>query len=166
MTSTWTSTTTRTKTAVYLTEVVMGTIADILADLGIDLTRLYKDWNQDEAAIAAWVAEQSLEQVVLECHQPDGIVSPVIEFPIVYRPGGEGDRAFTTSRAAFARYRAKLDRVPPGTWFQLFCTFRTAHSPQLGWGPGTRASTAGLRSMSFGTIASAPEAAASMRYLR
>ena len=103
---------------------------------------------------------------MLECHQPNGTVSPIIEFPIAYRPGGEGDRAFTTSRAALARYRAKLDRVPSGTSFRLFCTFRTVHTPQPGWGPGTRASTAGLRSMSFGTIASAPEAAASMRYLR
>ena len=36
---------------------------------------------------------------------------------------------------------------PPGTTYQLFCTFTGPHSPQPGWGPGTRASTDGLRSI-------------------
>ena len=60
-TSTSTTTHTRTETAVYLTDVVMGTIADILSDLRVDLTSLYRDWKQDEAAIAAWVHADSDE---------------------------------------------------------------------------------------------------------
>lgn len=163
--STTTSTYTRTNTAVYLTDVIMGTIADILADLGIDLTVLYRDWKQDEAAIAAWIAEQTLAQVVLECHQPDGTVKPVIEFPVAYRSGGEGDGSFTADRAALARYRAKIDRVPSGTTFRLVCTFVRSHSPQPGWGSGNRSDTSGLRSLSFGTLASGPHGAASLRYL-
>jgi hypothetical protein len=164
-TATSTSTFTRTHTAVYLTEVVMGTIADILADLRIDLTRFYRDWKQDEAAIAAWIAEGSLKEVVLECHQPNGTVSPVIEFPVSYRADGLGDAKFTAARAALARYRAKLDRVPAGTVFALVCTFNGPHSSQAGWGPANRASTDHLRSLRFGTLASAPHASVDMRYL-
>jgi hypothetical protein len=163
--STSTSTYTRTQTAVFLTEVVMGAIADILADLRIDLTTLYRDWKQDEAAIAAWIGEGSLEQLVLECHQPAGTVSPVLEFPVSYRSGGAADAKFTADRAALARYRAKLDRVPAGTVFRLLCTFSRNPSPQPGWERATCASTSGLRSLRFGTLASAPHASLGLRYL-
>jgi hypothetical protein len=161
-----THTHTRTQTAVYLTEVILGTIADMLAALGIDPTRLYADWTQDELAIKRWIEEQSLKEVVLECHQPSGRVAPVIEFPISYSPTGIGDASFSAQRAQLARFRAKLATVPRGTHFQLFCTFRTAHTPMPGWGPGTRASTAGLRALNFGSLASAPHASAAMRILR
>jgi hypothetical protein len=163
--STSTNTYTRTNTAVFLTEVVMGAIADILADLRIDLTTLYRDWKQDEAAIAAWIEEGSLEQVVLECHQPGGTVAPVLEFPVAYRGNGAADAKFTADRAALARYRAKLDRVPVGTVFRLLCTFSKTPSSQPGWERGTRTSTSGLRSLRFGTLASAPHASLSLRYL-
>src|SRR5438105_4522016 len=125
--STSTFTYTRTKTAVFLTDVVMGTIADILAELRIDVTTLYRDWKQDEAAIAAWIDETSLQQVVLECHQPNGSVAPVIEFPLAYQASGVGDARFIADRAALARYRAKFDRVPAGTRFALICTFSKPH---------------------------------------
>src|SRR5437879_11042337 len=106
-TRTTTTTTTRTHTATWLSDVILGTIADILADLGIDLTRFYRDWDQDESAIRNWLQERSLAMVVLECHQPAGPVAPVVEFPVRYRSGGEGDAEFTAHRAALARFRAK-----------------------------------------------------------
>lgn len=165
-TSTSTSVYTRTQTAVYLTDVVMGTIANILSDLKIDVTGLFKDWTQDEVAIKAWIEEESLQQVVLECHQPNGTIAPIIEFPVAYKASGEGDATFTADRAALARYQAKIERVPPGTTYGIICTFRTVHTPQVGWGPTTRASTDGLKSLKFGTLGSAPHAAVSMRYLR
>jgi len=142
----------------------MGAIADILADLGIDMTTLYRDWTQDENAIQAWILEGSLAEVALECHQPRRIVSPVVEFPVAYRLDGSGDAEFTASRARLARFREKIDRVPAGTTYRLYCTFNGPHSPQPGWSAGTRASTDGLRSINYGTLGSAPHATASMRY--
>src|ERR1700742_2065091 len=114
MTPTQTSTTThtRTRTATFLSELVMGTIGDILAQLGIDLTRLYRDWGQDQEAIKAWIEEGSLAMVILECQRPGGSVKPVFEFPISYEKGGGADKAFVESRASLARYRAKIDSVP------------------------------------------------------
>ena len=166
MTTTQTSTytVTRTHTATHLTDVIMGAISDILADLNINPAALYHGWARDEAAIKAWIEEGSLAAVVLECHQPRGAVSPVIEFPVSYTSTGTGDAAFTASRARLARFRAKLDQVPAGTTFQLFVTYNGYHSPQPGWGPGTRASTQGMSSINFGTLGSAPHAAAGMRY--
>jgi len=166
MTSTYVSTytATRTHTATHLTDVIMASIAEILADLGIDLGPLYRDWTQDEAAIKAWIEEGSLTAVVLECHQPRGAINPIIEFTVTYTTTGAGDAEFTASRARLARFRAKLDRVPPGTSYRLFCTFNGNHSTQPGWGPGTRAGTSGMNTINFGTLGSAPHAAAGMRY--
>jgi len=165
-TATTTTTHTRTHTATYLAEVILGTIGDLLADLGIDASRLYRDWEQDEAAIKQWIEEQSLDTVVLECRQPGGKVAPIVEFPVSYNAYGLGDAAFTAQRAKLARYRAKLASVPAGSTFGLVCTYRTSyHTPMPGWSPTSRASTAGLRSSNFGVLASAPHATASMRVL-
>lgn len=166
MTSTSTTTYTRTNTAVYLTDVVMGAIADILGQLRIDLTTLYRDWKQDEAAIKTWIEEGSLKEVLLQCHQPNGAVAPIIEFPVSYQASGVGDASFTADRASLARYRAKLSTVPAGTTYNIVCTFRaTTHTTMPGWSPTTRASTASLQSMRFGTLGSAPHATVDMRYL-
>lgn len=161
-TSTSTTTYTSTHTATYLSDVIMGTISDVLALLGIPGHGASR-WDEDQAAIAAWIEEQSLDQVVLECTRPDGATRPIFEFPVTYRDGGG---QFENSRASMARAHAKLGTVPAGTSYRLFCTFRTAHSSQSGWGPGIRKSTAGLRSTSFGSLAEAPHASASVRFLR
>ncbi len=160
-----TATYTRTHTATFLSEVIMGAMGDILAALQIDLTRFYRDWDQDATAIRAWIEEESLSMVILECVRPSGKVAPIFEFPVHYDIGGTGDMGFVESRAALARYRAKVESVPSGTSFQLFCIFRGAHTPQVGWSPGKRASTEGLNSRSFGSLAEGPHAGVSMRYL-
>jgi hypothetical protein len=165
-TSTRSTVHTITETAVYLTDVVMGTIADILGTLKIDITRLYKDWKQDSSAISAWIAERSLREVVLECRRPDGTVAPVIEFPVAYRSDGVGDVKFVADRAAMGRYRAKLDAVPAGTAYGIVCTFYRTPSDQPGWSPTTRASTDAMIAYAFGTLAYGPSASMSMRYLR
>jgi hypothetical protein len=163
-TATATSVYTRTHTATHLADVIMGSIADILGTLRIDATRLFADWDADQQAITKWIEEGSLKSVTLECHQPNGSVNPILEFPVAYSSGGEGDRQFTADRAALARYLAKLQSVPGGTTFRLFCSFNGAHSVQPGWGPGTRASVDGMQSYSFGTLAAGPHANASLRY--
>ena len=165
MSYTTTRTFTRTHTATHLADVIMGSIADILGTLGIDPTRLFADWDQDQKAIAAWIREGSLNCVALECHRPSGKVDPILEFPVSYTGTGEGDRKFTADRATLARYLAKMSSVPAGTTYRLFCTYNFPASNQPGWSPGTRASTSGMRSHSFGTLASGPHATTRLRYL-
>lgn len=157
---------TRTHTATHLADVILGSIADILATLKMDPTRLFADWETDQAAISAWIEEGSLRCVTLECHRPTGVVDPIFEFPVTYTASGVGNRQFTADRAALARYLAKLRDVPRGTKYRLFCNFSGPHSEQPGWSPGTRASVDGMRSSSFGTLAAGPYADAGMRYYR
>lgn len=158
------STYTRTHTATHIADAVLGSIASILATLGVDATQVFADWDTDQQAISAWIVEGSLSNVILECHQPDGSVEPVFEFPVAYESSGEGDRKFTADRAALARYMAKLRTVPAGSTHRIFCTFSKARTPQPGWGSGNRASVTSLRSYSFGTLASGPHATAGLRY--
>ena len=160
------STYTRTHTATHLADVILGSIADILGTLDIDPTRFFADWPTDQTAISNWIEEGSLKCVALECHRPDGTVNPIFEFPVSYTAPGLGNRRFTADRAALARYLAKLQRVPRGTAYHLFCSFNGPHSEQAGWSLGTRASVAGMRLASFGTLAAAPHAGAGMRYYR
>lgn len=164
--TTSTRTVTRTQTATHLSGVVLGSTAEIVAHLGIDPQALLATWGQDEKAITAWIEEGSLAMVVLECHRPGGRVDPVVEFPVCYDVAGSADAQFTADQALLARYLAKLRAVPAGTTHRLFVTFNGPRTPQPGWGSGRRASTEGLRSTSFGTIAGAPHASASVRYLR
>jgi hypothetical protein len=164
MTYTSVATYTRTHTATHLADVILGSIADILGTLGIDATRVFADWDTDQRAISAWIAEGSLASVTLECHQPSGAIAPIFEFPVSYAGTGEGDRKFTADRAALARYLAKLQSVPKGTVYKLFCSYNGSHSDQSGWGPGARASVSGMRSYSFGTLAAGPHASAGLRY--
>lgn len=164
MTTTATYSYTRVHTATHLTDVILGSIGDILADLGVNTGPLHSQWETNENAIKAWITEGSLDAVVLECQPPTGPANPVIEFPVAYTASGTGDAEFTASRARLARFLAKLNRVPAGTTFRLVCTFNGARTPQPGWSATTRASTAGLQSLTFGTIGSAPHASASLRY--
>ena len=166
MTYTVTATYTRTHTATHLADVILGSIADILGTLGIDVTRLFADWETDQRAISNWIKEGSLRCVALECHQPNGTVSPIMEFPVSYTGTGEGDRQFIADRASLVRYLAKLQSVPRGTTYCLFCSFHRPHSDQPGWGPGLPSSTSGMQSHSFGTLAAGPHASAGLRYLR
>ena len=166
MTYTTTATYTRTHTATHLADVILGSIADILGTLGIDPTRLFADWETDQSAISNWIEEGTLRCVALECHRPNGTVSPIMEFPVSYTGTGEGDRKFTADRAALARYLAKLQSVPWGTTYRLFCSFNGPHSDQPGWSSGHRASTSGMQSHSFGTLAAGPHASAGLRYLK
>ena len=156
----------RTHTATHLADVILGSIADILGTLGIDPTRLFADWATDQSAISNWITEASLKCVALECHRPDGTVDPIFEFPVSYDATRVGNRKFTADRAALARYMAKLQRVPGGTAYRLFCSFNGPHSEQPGWSPGTRASVDGMRATSFGTLAAGPHAGAGLRYFR
>ena len=163
---TYTTTYTRTHTATHLADVILGSVASILGTLGVDPTRLFADWETDQSAISNWIEEGTLRCVALECHQPNGTVSPIMEFPVSYTGTGEGDRKFTADRAALARYLAKLQSVPRGTTYRLFCSFNGLHSEQPGWSSGHRASISGMQSHSFGTLAAGPHASAGLRYLK
>lgn len=158
--ATQTRTYTQTHTATHLADVVLGCLGDLLARMGIDANRFQRNFDQNEKAIAAWIEEGSLAEIVLECHRPNGSVAPIFEFPVTYGPGGSG---FIDSRAAFARYLAKIATAPRGTTYHLICSFNGYHSPQPGWRSTTRASTGNLRSTSLGTLGEGPHAAVSGR---
>jgi hypothetical protein len=162
-TSTTTYSFTRTHTATHLSDTIMASITDILVTLGIDTTRHWVEWQQNTNAITRWIEEGSLKQVAVECIRPGGTVAPVFEFDVTYTAGGVGDRKFTADNASVLKYLAKIQSVPVGTTFRLFCSHNWTPSEQPGWTDGNRASTSGLRARTIGTLAGAPDASATAR---
>jgi hypothetical protein len=162
-TATTTHQITRAHTATHLTNAMLGAIVELLTRLGLSAKTLLDDWHQwYDPALRAWIEEGSLASVIVECHRPSGRVEPVFEFPIVY--ASDGSVGLSHRHVALARQWVKLTAVPAGTSFKIICQYSGPHTPQPGWGPGQRASTAGLRSVTLGTLAAGPHASASLRY--
>ena len=66
-TSVGVQTETRVRTAVHLTDAIMGTFSHILAHLGLRSAYLNEHWTTIEVGLKTWIAEGSLEAVRLEC---------------------------------------------------------------------------------------------------
>lgn len=151
---------TRVRTAVHLTDAIMGTFSHILAHLGLNSAYLTKHWATIEAGLKTWIAEGSLEDVRLECG-PRSKPNAVFEIPISYKITGSGDITFVTSQTRITRTLAKLQTVPAGTSYRVVVERNTSsHSHVDGWAPTTLADTSGMSSFSLGGVASGPDAAA------
>jgi hypothetical protein len=156
---------TRTHSAVHLSELILGAVADIVAALGLNPSQL--DVGSVEEAITIWIAEQSLAMLTLECYTPrDDVAHEVFEFPLEYSVSGANTR-FSADRSTLALYRAKLKRLPPNCTFRVVVTHVAGASRTQvpGWSATTLKSTEGMQSRVFGTLGSAPDASVSMRYL-
>lgn len=152
----------RSHTATHLSNAIAGAITEILTQLGISALTLASNWDQSYGpAIRAWIEEGALGVVIVECHRPGGDVEPIFEFPVEYT--SDGSAGFSHRHLALARHWAKFSRVPAGTTFVIRCGYRFPPTDLHGWTWGTRASTAGLRGVTLGTLAAGPHAAASIR---
>lgn len=158
-----TSTSTRTQTAVHLTDVITGAFSTIVSSLGLSTARLRTDWNAIERGLMTWIDEGSLKEVCLELGDPDDPLA-VLEIPIAYRLTGAGDVEFVASRARLARLTAKLQSVPAGTSYRVVAFHHGAHAEVPGWGPCTGADRSGLSAYRLGSLGSGPEASASLIY--
>jgi hypothetical protein len=155
---------TRVRTAVHLTDAIMGTFEHILAHLALKSTYLNDNWTTIEAGLKTWIAEGSLETVRLECGartRPEA----VFEIPISYKVTGSGDITYVTSQARITRALAKLQTVPSGTSYRVVVEHAGRHTHVDGWQPTTLADTSGMNSYSIGGVASGPDASARLTAL-
>lgn len=160
--ATATRTITRAHTATHLSNAIAGALAEILEHLGISARPLMTAWPATyDPAIRQWIEEGSLSQMVLECHRPNGKVEPIFEFPVEY--SDDGAAALSHRHVAQARLWVKLNRVPAGTTYKVICQHYGTPTSMPGWSDGYRASTVGLRGVTFGTLAAGPYASASIR---
>lgn len=161
-TSTSTFVATWTQVATHLTNNILGTLAEAVAQLGLNPSVVTDEWDNNEAAVSQWISERSLRAVSVEFTSPSGAVLAVVEFPVEYLGSGVDGAGFTASKARIRRFLLKQNRLPAGTSARLFIEFYGAHTSMPGWTPAVRADRSGLRSTSAGTLASAPGASASM----
>ena len=162
MTTTSTYNFTFTETAVYLADVILGSVADVVAALGLSPATSATRVQQDEAAIVQWIKEKSLELVVLESTDSAGLPSKCSSSTLS-TSRTETRTASSTPTGEASRYRAKLKQLPSGTTWRLVCTYRTAHTTMPGWTSTSRASTDGMRSTTFGTLGAGPGASSTLR---
>ena len=156
---------TRVKTAVHLTDAIMGTFQNIVASLGLSSGYLQNHWDVIERGLKAWIAEGSLDEVRLEFgSESDPEVIFVI--PLSYEVTGDGDVTFVTSQARLARMMAKLETVPAGTSYRLVVSHNGSYQWVDGWQNSSFADTSALTSSyAMGNVASGPDASASINYL-
>lgn len=161
-TSTNTYTYTSTHTATYLTDAILGTLAEAIAQLGLQPTVITSDWARTEAGILAWIKEHSLKCVSVEFSDATGKVITVVDFPVSYTTSGVEGAAFSASKARISRFLSKYRALPASTRTRLVVDHYGYHTPMPGWSPTHGVNRAGLRATSAGTLASAPGAAASL----
>jgi hypothetical protein len=151
-TTTTTRTTTVTHTATFLCDAIHGSVVEIMTRLGLATSAL--SWTtRYEPAIKAWIAEQSLSNIVLECTTPAGTVSQ-FHFDINYT---DGTAPFRLRNQTLAGYYDKIARLPTGTTWRIICDHRGYHTPQPGWSSTTFSASNGLAN-ALGTLARAPYA--------
>lgn len=163
-TSVGTRTATRTQTATHLSDAILGTFSSVLARLGLTDAYLARHWSTIERGLTTWIEEGALDEVRLEIGSPSD-PDAVFEVPIAYRYTGEGDHEFVTSQARLARAMAKFTTVPASAQYRIVVTHRCQHTDVSGWTETTAADTSGLSAYHLGSLASGPDASASMNYL-
>ncbi len=158
------STSTRTQTAVHLTDIITGAFSHIVAHMGTSPGYIHQHWATIELGLMTWIEEGSLSDVSLEFGDPRTPVA-IFEIPLQYRFTGTGDVEFVASRARLARLMAKIDKVPVGTSYRVVANHDGPHAEVAGWSTTTAADRHGLSSYNLGSLGSGPEAAASLKHL-
>lgn len=159
-----TSTNTRTQTAVFLTDTIMGSFSSFVAALGLSSAYLDGHWQTIEDGLAMWIEEGSLKQVTLE-FGPQDRPHAVFEIPVKYEWNGSGDVGFVANKARLARYLAKLESVPAGTSYRVVASHNGTYTSLPGWTSTTAADTSGMSSFGLGGLGRAPDGSVSGRYL-
>jgi hypothetical protein len=154
---------TRVRTAVYLTDAIMGTFETILARFGLSPMYLKMHWSNIEDGLVTWITEGSLKSVQLECGDPDN-PHAVFQVPLDYTTTGDGDIAFVTSQARITRAMAKFSTIPRGVDYRIVVEHHGSHTPVDGWTSTTTADTSNLAKYSLGSVASGPDARATLNY--
>jgi hypothetical protein len=159
-----TAVSTRTQTAVHLTDVITGAFSAIIATLGISRNNLDQNWDAIERGLMTWIDEGSLKDVCLEFGDRDD-PEAIFEIPVEYRFTGVGNVDFVASRARLVRLTAKIEKVPAGTSYRVVVTHHGSYTPITGWSSTNSANRSGLSSYNLGSLGSGPDARASMNYL-
>ena len=132
-TSTSTYTYTSTHVATYLTDAILGTLAEAIAHArACNPTVITNDWALTEAGIRqAWLEERSLKRVSVEFSKPSGSTF-VVDFPVEYSSAGIED-------ASSPRRRHRILPVPEPSTAQMPAGTRPA------WSSTTSATTTRCR---------------------
>jgi hypothetical protein len=157
------STSTRTRTAVHLTDAITGGFAFIISHLDLSTAYLSGNWDAIELGLMTWIKEGSLAEVYLEFGDANNPLA-VFEVPIEYYFTGDAKEEYVANRVRLARLAAKIREVPRGTAYRVVVSHNGEHTDVSGWSPTNLADRSGLATQNLGTLGSGPDAAASLLY--
>lgn len=150
-------------TTIHLAGLIVSGAQELLLALGIRPGRLISSHDTYERAFRTWLEERSLQTVRFECYKPSGTLFGFFEFDVVYS-AADGSARFVDSQPRVRRAYDQFGRAPAGSWFEVICTFRYAHTDIDGWTPLYRPLARGSDSRHFGTYGSGPGATVGLRF--
>lgn len=157
------STSSRTRTAVHLTDAITGGFAFIISHLGLSVSYLETHWDVIERGLMTWIAEGSLADVYLEFGDAADPIA-VFEVPIEYNSAGQAKEEYVANRVRLARLATKIQQIPAGTPYRVVVSHNGSHTGVDGWSSTKLADRSGLATQNLGTLGSGPDAAASLLY--
>lgn len=155
-----TQTYTTTHSANYIADRILGSLKDIIRDVGLSPAKFMDDWEFIENSIKTWLEEHGLKTVFLEIYDSstDKLVIRT-DFDIKY----DGEEMFWDDGQAIRTQILKLGKLPNACGYRLVVQ-RHDDARQLdGWSSTNLRDTIHLAPTSVGTAASAPGMNASGR---
>lgn len=157
---------TRTQTATYVAQKIVGAMQLILTELGLGSASFRYDWRGPERAMAFWMDERTLISADVEVYDvsTDRMVT-LFAFPISYYDSTATDATFR-SDLEMARNAARkaLPYVGAGIAFRFLIYARPNHTPLPGWTTTTARSTDGMTKYAVGEGARGPYGAAAIEF--
>lgn len=140
---------TRVHTVTFVTQKIMYTLKEIVRLVGLDPTKLSREWAVIERGVSTWLRTGHLERVTLEIRTPDGArLAGRWDLDIDYDLPGDGTM---WADAQEVRYNIlKAGHVPSTCEYSIWASAPGGPSV-AGWGSGQMLSKSGFRRYSLGT---------------
>ena len=136
-------------TVTHVTAKILLTLKEIIRDIGLDPSKLAKDWETYEEAVSTWIASGHFKRITLEVYHPCtyGLVRRW-DMDVSYSTVGDGQRWVDTAAVRYAIAKAGL--APADCLYDIIVTTAPDRPKVDGWGPCELRSTEGFKRYSVG----------------
>lgn len=107
-------------TVTHVTAKILLTLKEIIRDIGLDPSKLAKDWETYEDAVSTWIASGHFRRITLEVYHPrtNGLIRRW-DMDVSYSTVGDGQRwvscAHRSAAISHTNSRCSLPPLPTGS---------------------------------------------------
>jgi hypothetical protein len=142
---------TYTHSVTYVTDKLLSSIKNIIRMSGLSPEKLTGEWGVLERGLKVWLANEQLEQVILEVYMM-GTTRLVGRWDFEVYYGFHGDGAFWMDPDILKYHIQKHGLWPSQCDYAITVTTKSGSTQVSGWGPATLLSTEGFVKQSIGTV--------------